>query len=156
MKMKLLTLFALLVFALACGDDDEESEFADLDLGGDAVSGALNGEDWTFVEGETNAFLSEDDSYYVELYPASIEPCGTSGGGTPFVTFQAPHEPGEYEEHIGLSYDEGTDTDEAHFGSPGTVTVDEVTDTAVYGQIDFDYDEDHVLSGHFGAHICPD
>jgi hypothetical protein len=137
----------------ACGED--------FTIADEPLSGTIGGESWTFVEGETNFFLSEgQDDWFAELYAEDYEPCGFGApqdGNSLIVAI--PMELGEFELSSSLSMTFVVDTDDGIdnlVSFDGVVRVDSFDGTTLVGGLAAAFDDDNEVSGTFELSICPD
>lgn len=140
-------LSALLVTVAGCGSS---TEIADTPL-----AGRVAGQPWTFVAGETNAFLSDGEpDFFAELYPSAYTACGFGAPDGPHLILSVPKEPGEYE--FGLSLNMTFYADGANLiATEGAIRVDEVTATTVTGGVHGIFDGGNEVDGVFSLSICP-
>ncbi|NVB81237.1 MAG: hypothetical protein HOV81_22770 [Kofleriaceae bacterium] len=155
--MKLLTsalLFGLTLSSLAaCGTDDDGGGSTTIES--TPLAGKVGGADWTFVAGDTDAFLSEgDDTFFTSLYPATFTACGFSGPSGDHLIVGIPKAVGEYPMSLSrnMTFVVG---DQNLIGINGKIRVDEVTDTKLKGGLVGSYDGDNQVSGTFEVTICP-
>jgi len=150
--MSKLTPCTVLLAALlltACGTDYTITE--------QNLSGSVGGEAWSFVEGETNAFLSDDD-FFASLYAQDFEPCGMgSPSGTNSLILSIPKETGEWDlslsRNMTFVVHTGSGTDNL-IGTEGLLRVDSVTADTVTGGIYAEFNGDNEVDGTFTVTIC--
>jgi hypothetical protein len=152
MRLSVLILMSALV---ACGDEDALDELPCEVVAG-SLSGTIDGQSFAFAAGETDSFLSDDESFFATLYGEAYETCGYDTPDSPHLIVSIPTTPGEYEFTSMMNgtfvYDEGgSPMNEVTFS--GVVIVDEVTDTTVSGGLCMAVGE-HEVSGDFTIDIC--
>src|SRR3569833_2386478 len=111
-----------------------------VDVSSETLAGSINGEPFTFVAGETNAFLSEgDDSFFSDLYGAPYTACGFSQPMGSHVIASVPKQPGDYtlslQRNMTFTYTDGNGEIQNLIGTRGRLIVDEVTTTSVSGRL---------------------
>jgi hypothetical protein len=144
----------LLLVLAACGEEEADELPCEVIAG--TLSGTIAGEAFEFVAGETNAFLSDDESFFTELYGEAYEACGYDFPDGSHLIVSIPTTPGEYEFTAMMNgtfvYDEGgSPMNEVTFS--GVIIVDEVTDTTVSGGLCM-ATGDNEVSGDFTVDIC--
>lgn len=138
-------LSALLV-TVGCGSS---IEIADTPL-----AGTVAGQPWTFVTGETNAFLSDGEpDFFAEMYAGAFTACSGIAPAGPHLILSVPKEPGEYE--FGLSLNMTFYADGANLiATEGAIRVDAVTATTITGGVHGVFDGDNEVDGVFTLAIC--
>ncbi len=146
--MKLVPIVASLLFAVACGNDYEISE--------EPLAGVVGGQEWNFVAGHTNAFLSEgEDDFFATLYPESFEECGFGEPSGNKLILSIPKEPGTYDFSLNRNMTfYVADTSDNLIATNGQIKVDEVTATNIRGGLVGDFDGDNEVNGQFDVTIC--
>ena len=156
MKLKtaaILVGLTLSVGLVGCGTDDDGGSMTIEDA---PLAGKVGGADWTFVAGDTSAFLSEgEDSYFTTMYPAQFTACGFSEPGGDHIIVGIPKTVGEYPMSLSrnMTFVVG---DQNLIGINGKIRVDEVTADKVKGGLVGSFDGDNQVSGTFEVTICPD
>ena len=121
------------------------------------LTGEVGGTAWTFVEGDTNAFLSDED-FFATLYAEDYEQCGTvSPGAVNHLILNIPKETGEWDRSLSRNMTfvvQETDGTDNLIGTKGLLRVDEVTSTAVTGGIYAKFDGGNEVDGTFTIQIC--
>ncbi len=143
-------LAVLLVALCGCGGDTYE-------ITEQPLQGKVGGADWSFVFGETNFFLSDENDYVVALHGSAGAACGVSGLTGNKLLLSFPTSPGDYD----LSYqrsmtfvvyeEDGIDNLAA---TDGRIIIDEITATTITGGVYGTFDGDNVIDGNFTATIC--
>lgn len=140
--------------AIGCDGGDEGSDY---EIAEGTLSGKIGGQDWKFVSGGTDSFLSDSEGFFTVLYDAEGDVCGFGGPDTErTVLMNVPPKEGDYE--LGFKHNitmaVGSDNKVA---TTGIMTVEKITDTEL--TVGFyaihEADPDFELSGHFTATICP-
>ncbi|CAN5923761.1 hypothetical protein BH11MYX3_BH11MYX3_00320 [soil metagenome] len=131
---------------VGCGDS--------FDVATTPLAGTVGGESWTFVGGQTDAFLSEGkDDFFTDMYPTAFTPCGFSRPGGSHLIVSVPKEPGDYD----MGFDRngtfvvGSDNKIAF---DGRIIITEVTATKVVGGLHGSFDGDNEVNGQFEVTIC--
>jgi hypothetical protein len=124
------------------------------------LQGTINGEDWDFVIGGTDAFLSEgEDDFFTSLYGEDVDVCNFGSSEGPSLIVQLPKEPGSYEMSFANNATFVVDGSDNFIATKGTVRVDEVTETTVTGGVHMIYPDDGEFAGEvdgeFEVEICP-
>jgi hypothetical protein len=148
--MKKLLLCALLSsLASACAADSGSAALEDTPL-----AGTVGGKTWTFVAGDTDAFLSKDEpDFFATLYPATFTACGFSQPAGDHLILSIPKTPGEYPMSLSrnMTFVVGNDN---KIAVDGTIVVDEVTATSIKGGIVASFDSANEVNGRFEIPIC--
>jgi hypothetical protein len=149
-----LPLVLLALTLVACGEEDADE--LPCDVGSGTLSGTIDGESWTFVAGQTDSYLSDDEEFFAELYAEDYEACSWSAPEGSHLLVSIPTTPGEYEFGAMMNgtfvYDDGgSPMNEVSFS--GVVVVDEVTETEVIGALCMAVG-DHEVAGEFVLDIC--
>ncbi len=118
------------------------------------LAGTVGGQAWSFVAGQTNAFLSEgDDDFFTTMYPAAYTACGFSEPGGAHLIVSVPKVVGDYDmgTQRNMTFVVGSDNKVAF---DGRIIVDEVTATKVVGGLHGSFDGDNEVDGRFEVTIC--
>ena len=108
---------------------------------------------WTFVAGDTDAFLSKgEDDFFATMYPATFTACGFSEPAGDHLIFRS-EAPGEYPMSLSrnMTFVVGDDN---KIAIDGTIRVDEVTATSIKGGIVASFDSSNEVNGPFEIPIC--
>ncbi len=134
----------------ACGsDDDSGHSIPDTNL-----SGTLGAQPWSFADGQTDPFLSQDDQFYATLQGPSQSRCDAATIGERALLIAFPKQPGERE--LGDSYSVTFKIGEENLiATEGVIRIDQVTDTTAIGALQAAYDVDNEVSGVFDVTVCP-
>ena len=123
------------------------------------LTGKIGGQAFTVSAGETDAFLSQGDQYFVNLYGAIFTACTVGGPplGANSVIFEIPKMPGTY--NLGLGqlatlYDGATAYN--RIASRGTIVIDSIAGTTITGGAAITFDANNTVNGKFTATICPE
>jgi hypothetical protein len=142
---KLLALTALLLGA--CSSE------AAIDVG--PLMGTVAGQPWTFLTGETDAFLSSTgDTFFASFYAGSFTACTGAAPSGPSLIVAVPKTPGDYPMSLqrNMTFVNGSDN---KIATDGRVVVDTVTTTTVTGGLVGTYDDANTVNGQFTLTICP-
>ncbi len=122
-----------------------------------ALSGKIGGQPWTFVQGETNSFLSDSSSLFVTLYPSSFSACGvaTAPSDEREIIMSSPRTTGGYDLSLANTATFYVPPGDNKVATQGHVQIDEITATTITGGARFAYDADNTVDGQFQAAICP-
>lgn len=135
----------------ACGEDFTITE--------QPLAGSVGGTAWAFVEGDTNDFLSDGDTYFASLYASDFEQCGFgSPSGANSVILNLPKETGEWELSLSRNMTFVVQTNEGVdnlIGIDGVIRVDSITADTITGGVHAKYDDDNEIDGTFSVAICP-
>jgi len=122
-----------------------------------ALTGKVGGKPWTFHTAESDAFLSDDKTFWVDAYAASFTPCTNAG---PFdsdrLILTLPKTVGTHQ--VSLSLNETfyvAATSDNLVATSGTIVIDSITGTTIAGSVKFAYNADNSVDGAFEASICP-
>jgi hypothetical protein len=154
---KLTSLLLLSIALTACGTDDDDGGGGGVEIVDTPLAGTVGGQSWTFVAGDTDAFLSEgEDDYFTSLYGETISACGFAQTGTNHLILRVPMVPGEYPFSLsGHNMTFAIAPSDNLVTLDGKVVVDAVTATSVTGGIYGRYDSANEVNGRFTATICP-
>jgi hypothetical protein len=130
--------------------------------GGTAISsqvlaGKIGGEAWTFVQGETDAFLSDDSTYFVILYASSFSACSTFSAPSDesHILISIPKTPGSYDLSLAKNATFYVPPSDNWVATRGHVQIDELTATTIAGGARITYNDDNTVDGQFQVSICP-
>jgi hypothetical protein len=157
--MKRLTTLLILSLGLAaCGtDDDNGGGGGGVEIVDTPLAGTVGGAPWTFVTGDTDAFLSEGEpDYFTSLYASTFTPCGFSPTSENHLIVQLPMAPGEYAFSLSgnnMTFAIAPSDNLVTFN--GKIVIDEVTATTVTGGLYGRYNSANEVNGRFTATICP-
>jgi hypothetical protein len=121
-----------------------------------SLSGKVAGQPWTFQVGATDAFLSDDTSFFAALYATPYTACVDSEPTTPHLLVSVPKKPGDYDLSLALNITFAVGSSDNLISLNGKITVDSVTATSVTGGLVTRYDDGNDVNGQFELTICPD
>ena len=119
------------------------------------LAGVVDGQSWSFVAGQTDAYLSEgENEFFATLYPTAFTPCGVTEPNAPHLIVSIPKTPGDYDMDFGrnMTFVSGSRNMVAF---DGRIQVDTVSSTRITGGLAGNYDFDNDVSGMFDITICP-
>ena len=146
----------LLLLAAACTDGKEDDLVCE--IASSPLSGIIGGESWTFVQGETDDYLSDDEGFFVSLYAESYDSCGHSWPDGNRLLALIPTAPGEYEFAFGQNATFVVPTDdtvENYVSFAGRMVIDEISETEISGGMCMSYGDENEVSGQFTVAVCP-
>lgn len=129
--------------------------------GGGAISsaplaGKIGGQAWTFGTGESDAFLSDATTLWVDAYAGTFTPCA---GNAPLdgdrLILNLPRKTGTSRLSLDLTETFYLGNGDNLVATSGTIVIDAVTDTTISGGVKFAYDANNSVDGQFTATICP-
>lgn len=121
------------------------------------LAGKIGGQPWTFVQGETDAFLSDASTFFVTLYASSFSACASSGAPSDErrLILSVPKKAGGYDLSLQRNATFFVPPSDNWVATRGHVRIDEVTATTITGGASFAYDGDNTVDGQFQVSICP-
>lgn len=128
------------------------------DISTQPLAGKIGGQPWTFAAAETNAFLSTDDRFWVDVAAVAFTPCTDS---VPFETnrliLNVPKAPGTYNLSLDLNqtFVVYADPIQNDIAISGKLVVESVTSTTIKGAAKFSFKTTDSVDGTFEATICP-
>jgi hypothetical protein len=146
---------ALAVGFAACGGDGGG--------GGGSVSsqplaGMIGGQPWTFVAGETDFFLSsQDTNYFTSLYDVAATPSCTPGGPSTAknqIILEIPKMPGHYSQGGTFVYPDSMGRPYNDITLSGTLEVTSISATEIVGGVKMAIDSKNSVDGQFTVSIC--
>jgi len=151
---------AVLLFLPACGGGATGPGGGSGPIADHVLSGQVNGMPWSFVAGETDAFLSTDH-FFTNLYDmpfasrcAGRQPADTTRG----VILQIPKLVGEYPLSLNLNatffFDDGTGTYKNKVALQGRIDVKVLSSNELQGAARVYYDAANNVEGQFTVDIC--
>jgi hypothetical protein len=150
---------AVALLVAGCGDDGGDGNG---DGGGSAaiasgaVTGKVGGQPWTVAGAQVDAFLSDEQTFWVDLSAVALTSCSDFGGGNGLI-LNVPKQPGSYSLSLMLNATfvvEGGVETENLIATKGSLRVDEVTSAIVRGGVSMTYDANNSVSGEFEAVVC--
>lgn len=148
---------ALCLLLVGCGDDGGDGGGGgSASIASGNLTGKVGGMSWTLAAAQTDAFLSDETSFWMDLYAAAPPACGSSGSGHS-VILTVPKKVGSYALSFQLNGTFVLDnaSQDNLIATDGSLRVDEVTDTLVRGGVAMTYDAANSINGEFQATICP-
>lgn len=143
-----------MVLALAgCSDSGDGGGSSSIANG--TLTGKVGGASWTFAGAKTDAFLSDDQTFWVDVYAQAVSGCNGAGSGNKLI-LNVPKQVGTRQLSLQLNATfviEGAETQNL-IATQGAIRVDEVNDTTLRGGVTMIYDGDNSVSGDFEAAIC--
>lgn len=155
MRLALLTALGCAMLLGGCGDEDS------LSVSDQPLAGTIDGAEWVFVSGNTNAFLDDEDAYFGSLYATIYEGCGLGPSEEGHLLLGIPTAVGEYpfnlQRNVTFSFKRSADEDQQNLvATQGLVVVDSVEDGVIKGGVHAIFDDDNVVDGRFEVRICTD
>ncbi len=147
----------LLIFAslALCFTACTSSSGGSTDIDTAPLTGMVNGAPWSFVAGETDAFLSQDsDNYFATFYASSFTACGFSQPSGPSLIVAVPKVAGDYPMGLmrNMTFVVGSDNKVA---TDGRIVVTNVTATSITGGLVGNLDDSNNVNGQFTLTVCP-
>jgi hypothetical protein len=145
--------------AFGCGGADGGEGAGGVAIADQPLTGKIGGQPFTVAGGETDAFLSMDGTYFVNLYGVVFTACAF--GGAPFdasaVILRIPKAAGTYK--LGLNqtatlYDGAVSFN--HVATRGAIVIDSIDGTTISGGASITFNADNTVNGKFTATICPE
>ncbi len=151
---------ALALAVSACGGGDGAADDADgngtpVNIASGPLTGKVGGAPWTIVAAQTDAFLSDDQTIWVDAYAMGPITCGGFGDGNSLI-LNVPRQVGTHPLSLSLNATfvvQGAETDNL-IATQGSIRVDEVTTSIVRGGIAMTFNADNQVSGEFQAVVC--
>lgn len=120
------------------------------------LAGKIGGQAWSLGTGETDSFLSNSTSFYVEMYSDTFTACSGSSTQQNYVFASFPLAAGDYplnaQDFTANFSLGGTQTPAA---TSGHLVISSVTSTTITGGINVSADSDNAIDGQFTVTICP-
>ncbi|MDF1561527.1 MAG: hypothetical protein P1V51_00710 [Deltaproteobacteria bacterium] len=154
MRRRLFLLPSLVLALAACGapEDDDGTAFTVADQ---VLSGEIAGQPWTFVQGSTNAFLSDAEGWFSKLHAAPYTSCDEfTEPDPPYMLVNVPTTLGEHLYGLHLNATFVTEPGVNMIGTTGGIIVTEITETTVTAGLKTSY-EGHHAEGFFTVDLCP-
>lgn len=136
---------------IGCGESFEISD--------QPLQGQVGGESWSFVKGDTNAFLSDEDGFFATLFAAEYEACGFSQSTGNSLILTIPTKVGDYDLNLQRNMTfvvDGGNGRENLVATEGRIVIDEISATTITGGIYARFNGDNEIDGAFTVEICPD
>jgi hypothetical protein len=142
---------ALLLTTLVAASACTVTTSKDIDPG--TLAGMVDGNPWSFQTGQTDAFLSQDNTnFYATLYPSTFTPC-LSDPDLPHLIVAVPKTVGDYDMDFSRNMT-FVDGDLNMVAVDGRIVVDSISSDRITGGLHGTYDIDNEVSGQFDLHVC--
>ena len=147
---------ALAWLTLGCSDDGDDGRGSPTPIASGALTGKVGGETFTAAAAQVDSFLSDDESFWVDVSAEALASCSAVKSGNSLI-LNVPKKPGTYALSLTLNatfvVDGGTETENL-IATQGTLRVDEVTSALVRGGVSMTYDAENSVNGEFEAVVC--
>ena len=155
MKTGWIVMFAALGCGACSGDGGDEGDGSKTAIVSGPLAGLVGGEVWSFVSGQTDAFLSEGESnYWGEAY-SETSTCSAFVDSDHLI-LNVPRQPGDYALGPTLTATFAiTENNDNLIALKGHIVVDEVSASAIRGGAFIEFDAQNSVNGHFELTICP-
>lgn len=144
-----------------CGGSDsggnENGGGGSVEIASGPLTGKVGGATWTIASAQTDAFLSDEEGFWVDAYAENVATCGAFGNGNHLI-LSVPKTLGTHRLSLSLNGTfvvEGAETDNL-VATQGAIRVDEVTSAIVRGGLTMSFDANNSVSGEFEAVVCPE
>jgi hypothetical protein len=141
----------------ACGGSDGGAPGT---IANQPLAGKVGGQAWTFVAGQTDAFLSEMNFFATLFDKPFASPCAElrPQDATHSLILNIPKAIGRYAISLSLnqtfSYPDGSST-QNDIATTGTLEVTELTATSLSGGVKMAYGTKDSVEGQFMITVCP-
>lgn len=158
--VRILVLGAMTLALSACGGSDDAGDDpggGPVEIASGPVTGKVGGAAWTLATAQTDAFLSEDDTFWIDAYAENVASCDAFGSGNSLI-LNVPKTLGTHPLSLSLNATfvvEGTETENL-IATQGAIRVDEITSAMVRGGVTMTFDANNSVSGEFQAAVCPE
>ena len=149
-------LVCLAELAACSGGSDGSGADANTPIESTPLSGFIAGQAWTIASADTNAFLSDDSSYFATAYGEPVEACGIAATTQGELLLSVPTALGDYPLGLDMSatfYD--PNTNDNLIATQGHLVVDALTSTTISGGAVIEFNDDNHVNGRFSITICP-
>lgn len=153
--MRVFVLGALVLGLSGCSDDGSSGDGAPVEIASGPLSGKVGGTAWTLTSARTSALLSDEQTFWVDMYGQGSSSCGDFGEGNSLI-LNVPKKVGTYRLSLALNATfvvDGAETQNL-VATQGAIRVDEITETSLRGGVTMTYDAANSVSGGFDATIC--
>jgi hypothetical protein len=143
----------LAALGAGCGSSDGGSTT----ISSQPLAGKIGGQPWTFVQGETDSFLSTTSQYWVNAYPVSFSACTDYFSSTANALLMSiPTAIGNYRLSFNLNQTfYVAATNDNLVATSGELDITDITATTITGGAKFAYNADNSVDGQFQIAICP-
>ena len=143
----------LAALAAGCGSGGDGSTT----ISSQPLAGKIGGQPWTFVQGETDSFLSTASQYWVDAYPVSFSSCTDYISSTAnALLMNFPTAVGNYTVSINLNQTFYVAATSDNFvATSGELDITDISATTITGGAKFAYNADNSVDGQFEVTICP-
>lgn len=157
--MRTLTIPVVSAFLLGCclaacgggGGGDGSYSISDTTL-----AGQIGEQSWTFVQGETDAFMSDEDGYWAELFPDSYTACdwASQPDGVSTILVTLPTEVGEYPLSLHQSITFVEPPSDNTVAIRGLLEVEAINADTIDAGLYVVYGNGYKVDGRFTVDIC--
>jgi hypothetical protein len=122
------------------------------------LSGQIGGQSWTFVQGESDAFMSDEDGYFVELFPDSYTACDpfSQPDGVNTILLSLPKQVGEYSLSLQQSITFVEPPADNTIATRGLLEVEAINADTIEAGLYAVYGDGYQVDGRFTVDICPE
>lgn len=139
----------------ACSDGGDEGEASKTAIVSGPLAGLVGGKAWSFVSGQTDAFLSEEGDYWGEAY-SEASTCSSGFVDSDHLVLSVPRQPGDYALGPMLTATFSlTQNNDNLIAMKGHIVVDQVSASTIRGGAFIEFDAQNSVNGHFELTICP-
>jgi hypothetical protein len=118
------------------------------------LAGTVDGYAWTFVAGNTDAFISSgQDNFFASMYPTTYTACSGIEPSGPHLLVAVPKVAGDYQMNLDRNMTFVVN-DNNLVATQGRIVVDSVSATQVTGGMHAIYDGANEVNGQFSLTIC--
>jgi len=151
--MRALCGLALASVLVGCGDEQDYGSWSVTDQ---PLQGVIGGQPWTFAEGETDAFLSDEESFFTQMFAEAYDTCVSLEPEGPQILVGVPTAVGTYDFGSQLNITFSPSSGENLVSMEGGIEVTEITETTVSGGLYSEFDSDNEVDGTFTITLCPE
>lgn len=142
----------LAIGAVGCGGADAP---APIGVGTQPLAGVVAGSSWTFVAGDTNAYLSDGDDLFTKLYASSYPDCGSAPFGEDHLLLSIPKQVGDYVFSLQRNGTFAVGGSDNLVTTRGRLIVESVDASSVTARVHMIFDGGNEVDGRFTATVCP-
>ena len=155
--MKTILGLAAMMLALSGCSSDGGDGVGSSSIASGKLTGKVGGASWTFAGAKTDGFLSDDQTFWVDVYAQGVSGCDRAGiGSGSKLILNVPKRVGTQQLSLQLNATfvvEGAETQNL-IATEGAIRVDEITATTLRGGVTMTFDAGNSVSGEFDAEIC--